>query len=99
MDMVVSAGKSRKNVDAYILLPPGIPGAIDLLIDKRSSVGISDSNVFVFARLNADSSMRGDTEMQELAHKCVGLEHPGRISSRHLRTYMATICQVSTLST
>ena len=35
MDMVVSAGKSRKNVDAFILLPPDARTAIDLLIELQ----------------------------------------------------------------
>ena len=94
MDMVLSAGKSNKNQDAYVLFPPGTTHAIDLLLEKRSAVGISPSNVFVFARLNGNSSMAGHTEMQELAHKCEGLMHPERISSRHMRTVIATVCQV-----
>jgi len=93
MDMVISAGKSRKNNEAYVILPPGTRSAIDMLIDKRSAVGVPDTNVYVFARLSADSSMAGHTEMKELAYKC-SLKYPDRISSRRLRTYIATICQV-----
>ena len=95
MDMVISAGKSRKNNEAYVLLPPGTRQAIDMLIDKRCAVGVPDTNVFVFGRLSADSSMAGHTEMKELAYMCGGLKYPDRISSRHLRSYIATICQVS----
>jgi len=94
MDMVISAGKSRKNNEAYVILPPGTKPAIDMLVDKRSAVGVPATNVYVFGRLNADSSMAGHTEMKELAYKCSGLRYPDRISSRRLRTYIATICQV-----
>jgi len=95
MDMVISAGKSRKNIEAYVILPPGTRQAIDMLIDKRSAVGVPATNVYVFGRLSADSSMAGHTEMKELAYKCDGLKYPDRISSRRLRNYIATICQVS----
>ena len=73
MDMVISAGKSLKNNEAYVLLPPGTRQAIDMLIDKRCTVGVPDTNVFVFGRLSADSSMAGHTEMKELAYMCGGL--------------------------
>jgi len=95
MDMVVSAGKSRKNVNAFVLLPPDTRQAIDLLLDTRAAVGVKPSNVFIFSRLNADSAMAGHTEMQELAHLCPDLKFPERITSRRLRTYIATVSQVS----
>jgi len=94
MDMVISAGKSRKNVDAFVLLPPDSQVAIDLLIETRSLVGVPSTNPFIFARLNADTSMSGHTEMQELAHLCPKLQFPERISSRQLHTYVATVSQV-----
>lgn len=94
MDMVVNAGKSRKNVEAFVLLPPDARKAIDLLIEARSKVGVPQSNVFIFGRLSADTAMAGHTEMQELAQKCEGLKFPDRITSRSLRTYIATVSQV-----
>ena len=30
--MIITAGKSRKNVDAYVLLPPDAKEAIDILL-------------------------------------------------------------------
>jgi len=68
---------------------------IDMLIDKRSPVGVPATNVYVFGRLSADSPMAGHTEMKELAYKCDGLKYPDRISSRRLRNYIATKCHVS----
>ena len=94
MDMVVSAGKSRKNVQAFVLLPPDARQAVDLLIKCRSTVGIPDSNPFVFARLTADTPLSGNTELQEVAQSCPGLRHPERITSTNLRRYIATVSQV-----
>lgn len=94
MDMVVNAGKSRKNVEAFILLPPESRMAIDLLIETRSIVGVPPSNNFVFGRLTADTPMAGHTELQELAQQCNDLKFPERITSRYLRTYIATVSQV-----
>ena len=92
--MVINAGKSRKNVNAYILLPPDARQAMDLLVEMRAAVGVPLSNKFMFARLTADTSMAGHTELQELAQQCDGLQFPERITSRCLRTYIATVSQV-----
>lgn len=83
MDMVVNAGKSCKNVSAFVLIPPD---AIDILIESRKKVGIPPTNVYIFGRLNADYPMTGHTEMRELAMQCSGLRFPERISSRQLQT-------------
>lgn len=96
MDMVVNAGKSRKNVEAFVILPPDARKAIDLLIETRTAVGVPQTNVFIFARMSADTPMAGHTEMQELAMKCEpALKYPERVSSRRLRTYIATVSLVS----
>ena len=86
MDMVINAGKSRKNVSAFVLLPPDAKNAIDLLIDSRAQVGVPPTNLYIFGRMTADTPMAGHTEMQEMAHMCEGLKYPERISSRRLRT-------------
>ena len=38
------AGKSRKNVDAHLMMPPDCRKAIDLLIDTRDVVGVNAGN-------------------------------------------------------
>ena len=86
MDMV--------NVDAFVLLPPDACNAIDVLISTRAKVEVPPANVFIFARLSADSPLTGHTDMQELAQQCEGLQFPERITSRQLRTYIATVSQV-----
>ena len=96
--MVVSTGKSRKNVDAYVLIPPDARRAIDVLIESRAKVGVPPTNQYIFGRLNADSPMTGNAEMQEIALQCNGLKFPERITSRQLRTYIATISQVTIFS-
>lgn len=93
--MVVNAGKSKKNVEAFVLLPPDARQSIDLLIETRVTVGVPTSNIFVFGRLSADTPLAGHTEMRELVYKCTGLQFPERITSRRLRTYIATVSQVS----
>ena len=74
-------GKSRKNVEAYILIPPDCRRAIDLLIKSRRRVGIPDTNKFVFARSNAHTPLSGITDMKEVVRACKGLKYPERISS------------------
>jgi len=94
MDMVISAGKSRKNVDAYILLPPDARHAVDLLIQTRSAVGVPDTNPYVFARLSTNTPLSGNAELQEVVRECPGVKCPERITSTLLRRYIATVSQV-----
>jgi hypothetical protein len=94
MDMVTSAGKSRKNVEAFVLLPPDARQAVDLLIDTRSAVGVPPTNAYIFARLSSDTPMAGHTELQEIVNFCPGLRFPERITSKNLRRYIATVSQV-----
>ena len=74
MDMVISAGKSRENVDAFVLLPPDAKLAIDSLIDTRAQVGVPAANRYTFGRMNSNTPMAGHTELQELAFMCQGLK-------------------------
>jgi len=94
MDMVLSAGKSRKNVDTYIMLTPDCKTAIDILLETRFAVGVSPDNKFVFARLNANTSLSGHTELQEVARSCKEIKHPERITSTNLRRYITSVSQV-----
>ena len=94
MDMVVCAGKSCKNIDAYVMLTPDAKKAVDILIETRHRVGIPKTNEFVFARFSDNSPMSGNTELQEVVQSCPGLESPGLITSTNLRKYIATVSQV-----
>jgi len=92
--VVIHAGKSGENVDAFVLLPPKAKAAVDLLIETRAQVGVPPTNLYIFGRVNADTSMAGHSELQELARMCGGLKYPERITTRRLRTYTATVSQV-----
>jgi hypothetical protein len=94
MDMVISAGKSRKNVDAYVMLPPDAKKAVDILIESRIKVGIPETNEFIFARFSENSPMSGNVELKEVIQSCPGLQSPERITSTSLRKYIATVSQV-----
>jgi hypothetical protein len=96
--MVISAGKSRQNVDAYVLIPPNSKEKLELLLRTRRRAGIRDTNCYRFPRQNADSSLSGNTEMRELVDECPGLKYPQRISSKYLRRYIATLSQVICLA-
>lgn len=94
MDMVVSAGKSRKNIDAYVVLPPDAKSALDILIKTRAKVGIPRTNEFIFARFSDNSPMSGNSELKEVVQSCPGLKSPELITSTNLRKYIATVSQV-----
>ncbi|XP_078322178.1 uncharacterized protein LOC144621976 isoform X2 [Crassostrea virginica] len=94
MDMVISAGKSRKNVDAYVLLPPDTKEAIDLLNSLRDEVGVPVNNPYIFARLNAVTPMAGHTDLKEIVESCPSLREPSKITSTNLRKYIATVSQI-----
>lgn len=94
MDMVLSAGKSRKNVDAYVLLPPDTKEAIDLLNSLRNEVGVPVNNEYIFARLNAETPIAGHTDLKEIVDSCPGLKEPTKISETNIRKYIATVSQV-----
>lgn len=95
--MVIADEKSRKNIEAYVLLMPDARMCIDLLIETRDKVGVPSTNEYIFTRMHADTPMDGHTELKQLASSCTGLQFPDRISSRHLRKYTATVSQVSTV--
>jgi len=92
--MVVNAGKSRKNVNAFVLLPPVSKRGIDLLIDTRSQVGVPPTYLYVFGRLSADTPVARHTGLSEVAHMCTELQYPESITSRRLRMYTLTVSQV-----
>lgn len=94
MDMVVSSGKSRKNVDAFVLLPPDAKYAVDMLIEMRDAVGVPSTNPYIFARMFADTPLSGCEELAEISNKCPGLKHSDRIKATALRKYIATVSQV-----
>jgi len=66
--MVLSADKSCKNVDAYVLLCA--KKTVDLLIKTRSQAGVQETTEFIFARFSANSSMSSSAELKEVVQCC-----------------------------
>lgn len=90
MDMVLGAGKSRKNMDAYVLVPHDAKAAIDLLNCLRHEVGVPGNNEYIFARMYADTPMAGHTDLKEIVNSCPGLKEPSKISSSNFGKYIVT---------
>ena len=93
--MVISAGKSRKNVDAFVLIPPDAGEAINCLIKHREEVGVQNTNQYIFARPNADTPFSGNTELRNIADSCPGLLYSECINSTALRKYVTTVSQTT----
>jgi hypothetical protein len=86
MDMVISAGKSRKNVDAHVLTSDA-KRAMGLFNATRLDVGVHTANRYIFQRMNSN----GNTDLHKIVKECGGLTHPERISSIGLRRYIGTV--------
>ena len=73
--------------------------AIDMLISKRSDVGVNGNNGYVFAaptRLSMES-LRGYRCISSILKNIPDLEKPNLIRSTKLRKYIATVAQVAAL--
>lgn len=94
--MVIAAGKSRKNVDAFVFFPPNAKQAIDLLIKTREMVGVPSTNPYIFARMKSNTPFSGNSDLREIVDSCPNISFPNRINSTSLRKYIATVSQVCT---
>ncbi|XP_070568060.1 uncharacterized protein [Ptychodera flava] len=90
---IETEGKRQNKV--AILLPPNLKEAIDVLNSKRSDVGISKSNNYVFARVHyqAGGHVRGSDVLRKYANEC-GAKNPEYIRSTKLRKQVATVAQI-----
>lgn len=94
--MVEIEGKRGKKVP--VILTPETKSSIDLLNKYRSYCGISKENPFVFALgKNSLRPMRGHDSLSKIC-KHAQLENAPLITGTKLRKYIATVCQVITLS-
>lgn len=57
---------------AYILLTPDSKRALEVLTRYRSAVAVRPTNKYMFARLNANTSLYGTPTMKALIGKCEG---------------------------
>jgi len=73
--------------------------AIDLLIDRRSDIGIASSNVYVFAAPTRNSlkPLRGNDCLRKIVEEIPELKFPERLKSTELRKYCATVTQLISL--
>lgn len=67
---------------------------VEVLIENRESVQISNGNKYLFARLNANTPLSGVAALKEVSNKCPGLQKPDCITTTNLRKYVATVSQV-----
>ena len=93
---VVVKGKKGRGVP--ILLTDDLQSAVQLLITKRASVGIDDSNPYIFVNtLSADHNpLRGSDCLRKCVTEC-GASAPDAITSTGLRRHIATLSQVLAL--
>lgn len=73
---------------------------MELLIETRDKVGISQSNPYIFAHLHYGSQehIRGCDSLKQYALSC-GAKHPENLTSTKLRKHVATISQILNLKT
>ncbi|XP_067022133.1 uncharacterized protein [Acropora muricata] len=95
LDMVEIKGKRGRKVP--LLLTKEVKEAIDVLVEKRTEVGINQENPYLFAatgngslgHLRAWECMRKVVTSDELK-----LEKPEAVTSTRLRKYVATVSQI-----
>lgn len=87
-------GKRGRKVP--VLLTDLMCTSLDVLIDLRGRVGVQVSNPYVFARIGADTHIRGSDCLRKFANAC-GAEFPEHITSTKLRKQVATLCQIMNL--
>ncbi|XP_026054801.1 uncharacterized protein LOC113040760 [Carassius auratus] len=87
-------GKRGKKVP--VLLTKDMLESMDLLNESRSTVGISDSNPYVFARLGALTHIRGSDCLRKFSKTC-GAKDPKSLTSTKLRKQIATLSQIMNL--
>jgi len=94
MSRVEIRGKRGRVVP--VILTPQMVKAMDLLICKRHTVGISEANPYVFARPFASTPLRACECLHKLAVDC-GAACPENLTSTRLRKHIATTSQILNL--
>ena len=85
--------RGKRGRQVPVLVNQAEENAIATLIKYRSTIGIPDSNPFVFACPTRDSqnALRGNPEMIKVLKNVEDLKFPERIRSTELRKYCATV--------
>lgn len=87
-------GKHEKKVP--VLLTNTTQAQINLIILKRSSVGVSAATKFLFARMNSLQPFPSSNCLRKFAQEC-GARNPSSVTSTKLRKHVATMSQVLAL--
>ncbi|KAM8854804.1 M-phase phosphoprotein 8 isoform 2-T2 [Spinachia spinachia] len=80
-----------------VLLTERMVASIDLLIDNREQAGVSKSNLYLFARTEGPSFIRGLDCFRRCAMEC-GVKNPEALLSSSLREQIASCWQLMSLS-
>ena len=94
MQLVYIRGKRGRQVP--VLLTLDVVEPINLLIETRKMVGVSDRNIYLFPAPTRGSlnPLRGYQCMAELIKHVDTLQMPDLIKSTKLRKYVATVAQI-----
>ena len=94
--LVKTRGK-RDGEYVFLLVKPEVQASLNLLIEKRSEMGILEENRFLFPiPAKAKSYLRGSDVIAKFANKCA-LRDRRSFTSTALRKYLATTLQVSAM--
>ncbi|XP_037343918.2 uncharacterized protein LOC134102857 [Pungitius pungitius] len=88
-------GQYGRNV--LVLLTERMVASIDLLIANRDQAGVSKSNLYLFARTEGPSFIRGLDCFRRCAMEC-GVKNPEALLSSSLREQIASYWQLMSLS-
>ena len=88
---IVTRGKRGRPVP--ILLTPKMLCALELLVEQRSACGVLKDNIYVFARPEAMSHLRGSDCMRVMAGACEA-KCPKALTSTKLQKHAATLSTV-----
>lgn len=87
-------GKRGRKVP--VLLTDRMCDSLDVLMKRRSRVGVPLTNPYMFARIGADTHIRGSDCLRKFASAC-GAKFPEHLTSTKLRKQVATLCQIMNL--
>lgn len=87
-------GKRGRKV--AVLLTASMVRSLELLLQHRKDCGVTDDNVFLFAKPKCGSFYRGQDVLRLYSRKC-DASFPEHLRSTLLRKQIATLCQVLNL--
>ncbi|KAL6484182.1 hypothetical protein MHYP_G00062270 [Metynnis hypsauchen] len=88
--------RGKRDRKVPILLTPDMVTSMELLVKNRRACGVTDENLFMFARPEAETYFRGSDCIRKFASEC-GAKHPKTLSSTKLRKHVSTLSKVLNL--